>query len=106
MKPLKQVLSEAASDVHSDLEKIGLKRKDNWMYDAAHEGSANPEKVHKVLEKHGFKMTTHYRGGHAMPKYNHWSKDANNYGGKISVNPTHKDGKITYLSFKGHKSHD
>ena len=47
MRTLKQVLSEAASDVHSDLAKVGFKKADNFMYDHSHTGSVDPGKMHR-----------------------------------------------------------
>lgn len=100
-------IDEAKSDVHSDLEKIGFKKTDNWMYDHFHTGSVDPKKMHKVLEKHGYKMSTHYASGGLgeMPKYAHYKKE-HGYSGSENVSPRIKDGKVTHLTFKFSRNRD
>lgn len=106
MKTFKQHITEAA-DVHADLGKIGFTKTDNKMYDHMHKGSVDPEKMHKTLEKHGYKMLTHYaRGGpDRMPKYAQYKKE-HGYAGSENVTPHIVDGKVTHLMFGFSRSRD
>jgi len=106
MKTFRQHIVEAA-DVHADLGKIGFTKIDNPTYDHLHKGSVDPEKMHRTLEKHGYKMSTHYaRGGpDRMPKYAHYSKE-HGYAGSESITPRIVDGKVTHLMFGFSRSRD
>jgi len=109
MKTFKEHIVETTktADVHAALGKIGFKKTENKMYDHLHTGSVDPEKMHKTLEKHGYKMSTHYaRGGpDRMPKYAHYSKE-HGYAGRETVSPHIKDGKVTHLMFGFARSRD
>lgn len=97
--------------VHADLRAAGLKditdhRWGGGLHETDYAGSHRPEAVHDILEKHGYRMNTHYRqGGGAMPPYQSYEHTKTPYGGN-NVSLHHKEGKVTHVHFDYRRSND